>query len=110
MAFRGDPLAEKKSLRRFPAHAGGFAHYSTSFQDGATPNVDSMWSTTGSDLLHIAFNINAAPPDPDTEVALNGGILTIADINGGDSNDNLTLSYAGGIYTLTWAGTHSAIT
>ncbi|QDS89046.1 Calx-beta domain protein [Rosistilla ulvae] len=37
----------------------------------------------------------------DTEVTLVSGVLTIQDINGGTSNDDLTLSYAAGTYTLT---------
>ena len=37
---------------------------------------------------------------PTTEVTLNAGILTITDIAGGDSNDDLTLSYAAGNYTI----------
>ena len=41
---------------------------------------------------------------PDTEVTLNAGVLTITDINGGSSNDNLTISYSGGTYTLTDGG------
>ncbi|MEM7111121.1 MAG: hypothetical protein AAF614_01725 [Chloroflexota bacterium] len=36
----------------------------------------------------------------ETDVTLSGGVLTITDDNGGSSNDNLTLSYAGGTYTL----------
>lgn len=35
----------------------------------------------------------------DTEVTLVGGVLKITDIESGDSNDSLTISYAGGNYT-----------
>ena len=38
---------------------------------------------------------------PETEVTLNAGILTITDINGGTSDDDLTISFAGGTYTIT---------
>ena len=40
----------------------------------------------------------------ETSATLTGGLLTITDINGGSSNDNLTLSYAGSTYTLTDGG------
>ncbi len=46
----------------------------------------------------------AAAGGHETEVTLTGGVLTITDVNGGSSNDNLTLSYAGGTYTLTDSG------
>lgn len=42
--------------------------------------------------------------DSDTEVTLNSGVLTITDIDGGNSNDNLVLSYSGGTYTLNDTG------
>ena len=42
---------------------------------------------------------------PETEVTLVGGVLTITDVNGANSNDDLTLSYSGGTYTLTDNGT-----
>ncbi|MCV6637618.1 Ig-like domain-containing protein [Candidatus Albibeggiatoa sp. nov. NOAA] len=35
-----------------------------------------------------------------TEVTLNSGILTITDINGGSSNDALTISHSGSTYTI----------
>ncbi|QDV69117.1 Calx-beta domain protein [Rosistilla carotiformis] len=37
----------------------------------------------------------------DTEVTLVSGVLTIQDINGGTSSDDLSISYAGGTYTIT---------
>ncbi len=40
-------------------------------------------------------------PQNETEIALGAGVLTITDINGGTSDDDLTLSYSGGTYTLT---------
>ncbi|MCA9948735.1 MAG: hypothetical protein KDE48_03745 [Anaerolineales bacterium] len=40
----------------------------------------------------------------ETEVTLAAGVVTITDINGGSSNDKLTLSYAGGTYTLNDSG------
>lgn len=46
----------------------------------------------------------AAAGGHETEVTLTGGVLSITDVNGGSSNDNLTLSYAGGTYTLTDSG------
>jgi len=39
-------------------------------------------------------------PPAETRLALSDGILVITDIHGGDSQDQLTLSYAGGWYTL----------
>ncbi|MFK7907427.1 MAG: hypothetical protein AB8B69_19990 [Chitinophagales bacterium] len=40
----------------------------------------------------------------ETEVTLVGGLITITDINGAASNDDLTLEYAAGTYTLTDGG------
>ncbi|MBK7407027.1 MAG: hypothetical protein IPJ40_02490 [Saprospirales bacterium] len=37
----------------------------------------------------------------DTEVTLSGGILTVTDITGGSSNDNLSISFSAGVYTIT---------
>jgi hypothetical protein len=40
----------------------------------------------------------------ETEVTLSGGILTVTDINGGSSNDNLRVSFSAGTYTITDLG------
>ncbi len=48
------------------------------------------------------FSITVRPAD--TEVTLSGGVLTITDVEGGDSADQLTISYSGGTYTITDAG------
>ena len=64
-----------------------------------TPNV-------GSDGVSFAgFALREIPSSVDTtEVALNSGMLTITDINGDDSDDALTISYAGGTYTISDSG------
>lgn len=41
---------------------------------------------------------------PETEVTLSGGILTITDINGGTSHDDLTINFSAGNYTITDGG------
>ena len=48
------------------------------------------------------FSITVRPAD--TEITLSGGVLTITDVEGGDSADQLTISYSGGTYTITDAG------
>ena len=40
----------------------------------------------------------------DTSVVLTSGVLTITDANGGNSNDQLQISYAAGVYTITDTG------
>lgn len=40
----------------------------------------------------------------ETGVTLSGGILTITDINGGSSNDNLSVSFSAGAYTISDLG------
>jgi Ca2+-binding RTX toxin-like protein len=58
---------------------------------------DGISSDTGSTTVAIV-------PAPDTEITLSSGTLTITDIDGGSSNDQLTISYSGGTYTITDAG------
>jgi len=53
------------------------------------------------DSTHLATITN---DDFDTEVTLVVGVLTITDILGGNSNDALTISFAGGNYTITDTG------
>jgi len=48
---------------------------------------------------HVYLNLN-----PETEITLSSGMLTITDVQGGTSNDNLTISYSGGVYTITDTG------
>ncbi|MCA9043407.1 MAG: choice-of-anchor D domain-containing protein [Planctomycetaceae bacterium] len=43
-------------------------------------------------------------PDPQTSVTISAGVLTVTDILGGTSNDQLQISYSGGTYTITDAG------
>ncbi len=50
----------------------------------------------------ITIQENELPPD--TEVTLVSGVLTITDINGGNSNDALTISHTGSDYTIADAG------
>jgi hypothetical protein len=40
----------------------------------------------------------------ETGVTLSGSILTVTDINGGSSNDNLSVSFSAGVYTITDLG------
>ncbi len=66
--------------------------------------VDSFPSgdaVAGSDAV-LEFRLEVPPAD--TEVTLSGGVLSITDINGGNSTDQLTLSHSGGHYTLVDAG------
>ncbi|WP_197231984.1 dockerin type I domain-containing protein [Novipirellula artificiosorum] len=56
----------------------------------ATTELEGPW-----DIVALRTEI------PDTDVTLSNGILTITDSNGGDSNDDLTIRYADGIYTIT---------
>ena len=52
-------------------------------------------------ILIETVDIGAFELPPDTEVTLAAGVLTITDVDGADSNDNLTISYSGGTYTIT---------
>ena len=48
-----------------------------------------------------ALEVQAAPPPvTETSVTLENGVLLITDVNGGTSADNLTISYASGVYTI----------
>ncbi len=58
---------------------------------------DGTDSDTGSSTVSI-------PALPTTSVTISGGTLTITDVDGGTSNDALTISYSGGTYTITDSG------
>jgi hypothetical protein len=78
--------------------------FAASYELGTAATAMS-WSGFGSatDLAHVAVNINQAiTPVPSTTVSLSSGTLTINDDDGVDNN--FTLSYSGGTYTLTDPG------
>ncbi len=58
--------------------------------------------TADSNTATVTIAVSAVVRD--TEVTLTGGVLTITDVDGGASNDALTISYAGGTYTLVETG------
>ncbi|MFZ2898546.1 MAG: LamG-like jellyroll fold domain-containing protein, partial [Saprospiraceae bacterium] len=66
------------------------------------PLSNSFFVLTGIILLALLFAQRAQAQE--TEVTLSGGILTVTDINGGSSNDNLRVSFSAGAYTITDLG------
>ena len=84
-----------------------------SHPDGRNALVSHMAAMTGTYVVRVGADgdtrgeyalLRGTPVELDTEVTLATGVLTITDINGGDSNDDLTLSYSGGTYTLSDGG------
>ena len=65
-----------------------------SFQFDVSDGIDSVDDRT--------FTITITPAE--TAVTLVGDTLTITDVNGGTSTDDLSISFAGGVYTITDAG------
>ncbi|MHC4876591.1 MAG: cadherin-like domain-containing protein, partial [Planctomycetota bacterium] len=75
-------------------HDGGDAT-SESFQFDLT---DALGNATNGQTFSITVN------PADTEITLVGGLLTITDVEGGSSDDQLSISYLGGTYTIADAG------
>ncbi|BCX49252.1 bacteriocin [Haloferula helveola] len=74
--------------------------------DGSNTNISSEPFTNGSfDLVRgLEFYADTLFVIPETGVTLVGNTLTLSDINGAASTDQLEISYAGGVYTITDTG------
>ena len=70
-----------------------------------TPKTTSIYRKTWLITLGLGLLLNCGFANAsDTEVTLSGGVLTITDANGANSNDDITISYSGGTYTIADGG------
>ncbi|MEZ4680896.1 MAG: hypothetical protein R2932_42455 [Caldilineaceae bacterium] len=79
----------------FPVLSGQICNQGTVAGSNFTPSTDDSATGTADDATCTSVSA------PDTAVTLAGGILTISDVNGGDSADDLTISYSADNYTIT---------